>query len=75
MIPNEVNRFWAREREVMAALERVISPDKVLEDISRVWSVVCTRREGGIVPDRVLWEALKLARLVRVVNESGRMVR
>ena len=54
MIPNEINRFWARESEVMAGLERVISPDKVLKDKSSVWSVVCTRREGGMVRDREL---------------------
>lgn len=28
-----------------------------------------------MVPVRVLWEALKLARLIRVANESGTMVR
>lgn len=59
----------------MAGLERFISPVMALWLRSRVWRVGCARREGGMVLEIVLCEALKLARLSRVAKESGRMVR
>lgn len=59
----------------MVGLFRVISPARALEDKSSVWRVAWARREGGMVLEMVLWEALKLARLIRVAKESGRMVR
>jgi hypothetical protein len=43
--------------------------------MSSVCSVEWVRSDGGIEPERVLDEALKLARLTRVVNESDRIVR